>query len=839
MSITPITPTVGMLSPLSAGSDPVSSPIANVWSNFFRGACQPKGPSPISFSAGVIDVENTVADISCFFRTLGPLIGADQTLAYDAFGITTGENFLVGLSGLQGAWGQFIKAGGIGSDVGKSTALRKMLGSFLQTVGGAAYLGLRPITIANQILNNAPNSALGMAATQLANVGNGAFACFWIALVCLGAHGISHQNPFLKEMKSLEEDSSGLAAFLFPEPRQDLVNTINGLNANSKELNLFKQKLGETARGSMVYQFLFQMMKEAQRQLQKETPTNKPLSDNEIDKKIATLLGEDPQIAENVKKIGLENATNKLGLNPLESFGLSIEAKNSDQRRVTKLNVNGADVLLIEKAINRGLDRRINDENQIIKVAAEKELKTLVSTLKEGVEKSRNLNWLLIVIAVLGVITTIAGFIACPPLLAFIVGGLTVFFVGLMYGADWYFGAKEALVAKVAPGKHDKRFIYVSTAILLAGLITSAGLTFGLSLAIPAFIVSMTAGGISLGHLFWSYKKITKREREWTENHLTLEQCQAALTADKTEGAALRFFKKLSKQDRGAIREKINANCEPHSMCFELFTGIDKGMRIKAAKKSAKVFWATHRDSKLAADLANARAMQLILEQLKEDTHYEITSELEDLLKGQDIQGFDLLKLQDEIRKNLMYLGKKCQKEELLSHIDSLILSNAAQETEKKAAMEFLKVALKSPDALIESNAAQAAEKKAALESSAIPAGLQAANSEPVKDARFVDFKPVSLPGPLALSVQPVNKAPMGAPDGVSTPLHKEPEGIALASLGVALKSPDAPIETQPFSWILDWFQNTNLGSEIDLVGVPLFPSLKSHAFATWDNEVD
>ena len=61
----------------------------------------------------------------------------------------------------------------------------------------------------------------------------------------------------------------------------------------------------------------------------------------------------------------------------------------------------------------------------------------------------------------------------------------------------------------------------------------------------------------------------------------------------------------------------------------------------------------------------------------------------------------------------------------------------------------------------------------------AIPAGFQAANSEHVKDARFVDFKPVSRSGLLELSVQPVNKAPMGAPDGVSTPLPKAPAGIA------------------------------------------------------------
>lgn len=250
----------------------------------------------------------------------------------------------------------------------------------------------------------------------------------------------------------------------------------------------------------------------------------------------------------------------------------------------------------VQRANKHGLAARLKSSDTSQQFRAGTEV-TLLNDKVSGVAK-KNMwkNATFVLMGLTGVVATVLslGLFATPVGWAIAATVATVALLVIMTGFDWY--QWKAGLDQGPVGKHDKLILRCLIGFLVVSLSVTAGVTFGLGLALTPFIVTMVAGGVSLGVAGLNYHKLKAKQEKWDKEHPSLEQFAERLkfsTSSRLMEDEVDYFKLLSKEDRLAVRAHYNEEvANPDAVLQKLYDAQEFSWLQRAAKKARNEFFA-------------------------------------------------------------------------------------------------------------------------------------------------------------------------------------------------------------------------------------------------------
>jgi hypothetical protein len=610
--------------PTPAQKAPITAAEAKSLLQFFNDSVQRSGESSYPLSEGARGTEDVVADISYFGRTLAQL-GVDSP-TYQAIGVTTGENLFMGLYAAYKAWDRFQKADQIGDAQGKIEGGLDGARGIAQGIGGGFYLGYRGGMIASEIAHvNATmtaTTALGKATFYTGLAGNLFFTLFYLFIALWGGYQLCLTGRFYHQLNQVK----GLVPFLLGQMHADLPQRLEKWKgADRDKLGALKTRWENRCLNEFTHRFeVWQNQR-----IKEGTFEGKVLSREEIQGLIKALFAsiDNNHLAkatyrnEYYDQLGIDPLEAAfLNLSPMQLCGLKLEEASRQQRKEARLErvMGGKAVEQIKKAYQRGLAERLTSDDPLIQQTAELEAAALEKRVRSELVKNLIVMSSFLWMGLLGVVVSVLtiGLFTLSPIGMCAATILTLLLALSMAGIDIYFW-KSALKSG-APGRYDQLFIGIITAILVGALGLSAFLTFGLGFPVVPFILTMVIGLITLGVCVYTLVQLQARKKAYRLEHPDLEQMEKVLAPfqdQELDERTVALFKKLSRPDRHAIRtwydakrERLRFRTEKYAklaqggdfagkyleQVTQLITGPtekEKGILLRAAKKTAKSYW--------------------------------------------------------------------------------------------------------------------------------------------------------------------------------------------------------------------------------------------------------
>lgn len=679
----------------------------------------PKTARSSLLTSGATSTEDEIANISYFARTLMP-----ESVSNEAIGVTTGENIFQGFWAAVKSAERFRNAMQIDDHGGIVESGADAVRGISQSIGGAAYLGYRGTMIASNIQKADAaiqgTSKLGQAASALGLIGNVAFLIFY-AMICVWAgYSFTKDWQFRIAMRAHEKNEESLFDFLMHKIEADPKTKLQKLQAYWKKLpaekkevriEAFKKKLADAA----LSEFSELILKWQNELLKNGELSQKPLTEAQAREALKALfefrnvdLQNQGVHAVYLTSLGL-NENDLLGINfsVLELIGFKIEEAKRQAKKEAKFSrvVNEESLIAVKKAIHRGLGERLKQSvDPLVKESAQKELTILKEKIVLENSKNKWLHGALIAVGVLGIVSTILGFL--NPVGGIVLTVITLLLVGTMMITDGS-AMLEGWKIEGVIGSCDKNYLLVISLIIFIAVGVSIGLTLGLGLPLVPMILSCLIGAASLSLSGFAYYKMTQKEKVWLENHPDLMKFKELLKDiaqdSDTDEKVSALFKKLPKADRQSIRKKykelsLKGRCnfkqlkyrqlDDHADFGRLYL-IDEVCRkrlieekehqliIKAMKKTLKFFWGKWAKTKNVLDGQRALKLQSLFERISQKQLQDIQINLHEIEKDKEAYL--------RMKEDLWYVVKRHESGLDLKHaVDEVIQDGARSETDSE-----------------------------------------------------------------------------------------------------------------------------------------------------------
>ncbi|MBS0604303.1 MAG: hypothetical protein JSS60_04605 [Verrucomicrobia bacterium] len=683
-------------------------------------------PASLEFpflTSGATSTEDNIANISYFIRTLMPEAASTQ-----AIGVTTGENVFQGFWAAYKAAKRFNKSEHIGDTQGMIEGGMDAARGVSQSLGGAAYLGYRGTMIAADIHNvnttiNA-TTTLGKAAYGLGMVGNVLFTLFYIFIAAWSAHGLWQDVNFSNAMKANERGDADMFKFLMgkviasPKKKLEKLNAHwNTLTQAKKEMQIksFKEGLQKSALEGLTKHFI-----RFQEQMLKAGQLNgkKPLSKAEVKELLTELFSakdaamrKGPAYTNYLKSLELEKEdVGHLDFSMLELIGFSLEEAKRQSKKEAKFSraTDDASVEAVKKAASRGLGPRLESGDALVQGTARKELAELKGKVTSENTKAKIIHTALLIVGVLGIVASILGFFVLPPAGMIALTVITLLLCGGMMATDGY--SMFTGLNNGPPGKHDKKYLLIIGGVFIAAMAVSIAVTLAFGLPIMPLILAGVICGLGLMLLGFSYYKLIQKEKKWIEHHPEFEtfarflDSQQGVQDAELDEKVVSLFKKLSKSDRRAVRDKffemskqgefrfkternkwLDATCDFGSTY--LFTQItpeamnnekEHQLLLRAIKKTTKLNWKQWYTSKSEENKQIALQLQGLYERVAQKNMTDIYARIHDIERN---QGAYL-----ELKKNIWYVAKRQEsKADLKKAVDAVKLARTQNAAARQA----------------------------------------------------------------------------------------------------------------------------------------------------------
>lgn len=592
-----------------------------------------------SLSSGATGTQGLINDVSMWIRSF-PI---PDSPVLSLGGMTTATNAWIGLLATVSAAVKLKKSMKHHDGPGAVAAALDTIGSVFQHLGGIFYFPFRGIEIASSIkhvdVSKEATTALGQTCYWTGFLGN-------VSLIAMSVFNffqhIYRLGKDLQLKRALEAAESkgdeALFAFLLNKVEAHPENRVGKIQRlPSKERQSLSAQLKEEGLNYLTKQCL---------KFQKEGEA--ALSEKEIKgalKGLFALIDQQEQVGpliENILRgmgdvdkerlIWLQMRIQRLGWGALELIGFQVEENlRAKRKKASFYRIVGQEPFeKIQKAARRGLLERLKSTNEGIQGSAKNEISLLTKEIKVANTTTSWIHGLSIVIAVLGLVVTVMGLCALNP-----VGTVALIVLGCLFaftstGVDGY-SLKNAL-EKGPIGPHDKKFIIATGILSLSSLVISTALTAAFALPllpmIVIFAISLSGYAIS----FYSYYQLTKKEEEWKNNHITLQDFSKESGEANRQVFILNQFKKLDKKDRESIRENYIETISwiQRAKVFESAMRTPKSKEVfKALKKTTHLFWKKAYQGGSAQVRETALYLQSLLENFQQanaDTFQEALS---------------------------------------------------------------------------------------------------------------------------------------------------------------------------------------------------------------------
>jgi uncharacterized membrane-anchored protein len=662
-------------------------------------------------TSGATSTEDEIANISYFVRTLMPEAPSTQ-----AVGVTTGENVFQGFWAAIKAAERFVKARNLKDRGGMIEGGADAVRGLCQSVGGFTYLGYRGVMIPAD-LHKVDTSIkavtpLGQSAYLLGMVGNIAFLIFYLMIGVWASYSLVEDFLFSTGMKA--HGNNQLFDFFMQKVTADPKIKLQKFKTHLEKLpvenravqvSAFKGRLADIALSKFASHFL-----KWQDELAKTGElTEKPLTEQQVKIVFKTLfalkeveLRKQRVHAAYLTALGLDDHDLEgFDFTTLELIGFKLEQIRSQAKKEAKFSRATSDgcTEAVKKAAKRGLSERLKYEGDVIvKEAAQKELTELKGKVVSENTKNQSIHSALIAIAVLGIISTIMIFVTLNPVGVIAMTVIALLLVAGMMATDGY-AMLEGWKSGNVPGRYDKTYLVVISLVIIAALAVSIGVTLGFGLPLLPMILACGIGGASLGLSSIAYYKLTQKEKAWIEDHPDLQRFKELLDSVAQEGEidekVTALFKKLSKEDRLAIRKKYSELSSNGQCGFkqEKYQKLDRlndfgysylwttkfeddkeyQLFVRAMKKSVKFFWDEWAKTKKTSDCERALKLQSVLERVKQKKEFRL---LDNMVLDGKLLDDDLL---NKLKNDLWYVVKRQESLADLKHIVEAVIEDKTQ----------------------------------------------------------------------------------------------------------------------------------------------------------------
>lgn len=285
--------------------------------------------------------------------------------------------------------------------------------------------------------------------------------------------------------------------------------------------------------------------------------------------------------------VSIDPGNGPVTLYPTERVGLEAlrQKKESAKQTAFARRTSMGALRSVKRAFAYGLPHRLQSEDVEIRTHAVRDLETLQGEVKRAHKTTRKVH---IAMLTMGLIGTIACAIALGLFTATGVGavvvGATLMVAALVMLVGDAYAFKES--EGVQPGKWDKLYLLLYSAVIVGAMGVIAGTTFGLGLALlPMVVTELTCVGM-LGFHALAYKRILHNERKWKEMHPTLEEYVGRIR----EPGVVHQFKRLPQDVR---RTLYKAWMRTRGVLAKDLS--DDALLQHALKKAAKELWAQGR----------------------------------------------------------------------------------------------------------------------------------------------------------------------------------------------------------------------------------------------------
>jgi hypothetical protein len=404
----------------------------------FKAKAQPFGD--IALNTQEVDgdqrwMASCIVDLANSLGVQTPHIG----YAYQVMGITTSLSSIMGALATYRAYSQFAHAKELGDFEGMTEGALGLLGGVSRCAAGTAYVAARPLAVAAMAVAATPTSLLGRVSCGVTMLGNALFGLFYAAFAGKATWNLYKCVRFYIEYYRAEDKAEFLIkqlTYIRPEEEAKLKRyTDEDLIAEAKKS--LQKSCKELKLGKEGWNRVFESI-------------------NQQDDHALIEIGR----AFKIRKLFL--------------------SKEAALRRVTS----GAVVKEVKQLI-----AATSKEEPLDKLKAE--------TLKK-VQSAWNtkvfLNILMLTAGAFGALTTITMFLFTGPIGAIVTAALILGLVVFpMTAADCYCFYTD--LNETQPGKHDKKFLAVSTAICLLAMATSFALTFFFSAGLLPVLFTLITGG--------------------------------------------------------------------------------------------------------------------------------------------------------------------------------------------------------------------------------------------------------------------------------------------------------------------------------------------------------
>lgn len=686
--------------------------------------------TPLSSAGG--GVPNVISAHSFFLRNIfftqwnaspmwtGPCVN-------DVMGITTGLNAFWGANATKGALNAYFAANALNDRTGRADALRDLFTSIFQTLGGAAYLVLRPLTVTAQVLG-----ATWAAVTTVGIVGTVLWGFFYLSFMVWGGYRLHNLRQFEAELKAKASDPAACAQFLFehlevnakakfdkmlkaPESSEALRQNPEGIKGFFQ--NLYESVGGKVGGPKARKDYLNALEKEGltllvdqflalQEKMAKEGGSSaNALSKGDVVKLFKKLFENvDPQSADFkrlceqiLKPLGINHTdVETLGLNALQVFGFTAAMQRSQKKRdaiYSRIMGDGA-LAAVHKAYKRGLDLRLNPNSSAVKPEALTEARSLVGRVETGIQERKWYYIAAVVSGALGVIISVAtaGMFALNPAALIVLSSLTVIMILVMFYVDytsWQAGMQSGPV-----GKWDKAVALGMAAVMTLATLTVIGLTIAYGLpfiGVTALTAGLLIGVPSIAFALYCYYKLEQKDKKWKEDHPTLEHVQSALgelssTRTMVPDEILEMIKKLDKKELRALQNEFYTRHVETVSSAKLGKALKKAHQnsdsdlMRACVKTSKIYWKKARVSQNASDLRKAKALQNYIDLTKRGHKLSAASQFKELKSDRE--------LYQTLGKTLFFVKKMKEDVELMKKMVEQVRKNHAVQTPLRAQEE-------------------------------------------------------------------------------------------------------------------------------------------------------
>ena len=541
---------------------------------------------------GATSAEDVAADISWLFRTF--FYCWDNSPVYQAMGLTTAFNSVMGGIAASKSFGRHAEAVEIGDNLGITESRVDFLRGLIQAGGGVSYIGVRGLTIACEVMGVnrtiSATTALGKATFGITFGGDILWALFYgiigiwgaVQTWCKGGLADFSRNLDAGRNPKALDDPKNLKDYLWF--LQDYSLEATSKEALSELMDEFKSCAPEDRVLKIQEKLSLQALKRMTAFIQttfkewkKETgATGKDLSKKdceEIAKAFfaqANQSGKDSPLAmaaqsgiAPARDADLFELVKKLSFQSF--FGLQVTLDNLRQRKEVQLaRVTSDDcVTALKKAKDQHLQERLDAADPVVQKCAVDEAKALVQKVKSELSKNTWLMRSFMASGALGCIATILGFFFLTGPGALVVTVLTLACIVVMIGFDSYFlynGLKSA-----QQGTMNVKFIILSMAVCLIGVAISIALFVLVPhLSLPAFIIGLLIAVGWLGVDGYALYKVHQRNKEYPELFPTLRTF-LKFTESQKDGKLTKktaeVMRRLPKQQRQEIKKAL---CEKH-----------------------------------------------------------------------------------------------------------------------------------------------------------------------------------------------------------------------------------------------------------------------------------